>query len=165
MAFNFGLLPVWGLLFIIGVFDAREHRIPNKLILILLFFLSISSLYNGDFNLFNNSLTDSLIAFSLFLFGGLILYFFNFMAAGDVKLLGCIGFLLGTGSLLNFTFWLGSVTVVVGTAYLLLNKQLIANISITSMSSESGERVFKNVSHMPFAPILVISLAMSTYCS
>ncbi len=100
-------LTLWILLIIIGVFDAREYRIPNYLVLILLGFstvhLVLEQSSGSEVSLFPH-FWGFLASFAF----GFVFYLIKVMAAGDVKLIAAIGFILGLSNLLvwakYFTF-------------------------------------------------------------
>ncbi|MGO2161355.1 MAG: A24 family peptidase [Vibrio toranzoniae] len=172
----FETLPFWGLVFLIAVYDVEKHRIPNK-ILILFLFLYLTLMLTNDFTL--NSLFLSLTGSVAFFSMGLFLYFLRAMSAGDVKLLAVIGLYIGWGSLLDVTYYILIASGVIGTFYLLYNRANNSEITVRRYVEEkllfvsgispnvNNESVvhsrYSNKVTMPFAPSVVIGLAMYSY--
>ncbi|EKO3468074.1 prepilin peptidase [Vibrio fluvialis] len=173
-------LSVWSLLFLVGVSDAKEHRIPNKLVLVLLgvSMLQLTVLTISGAQLM--SLGNHISGFALALVVGLILYFPRFIAAGDVKLIAVLGLLVGVSELIDYVFFVGIAIVVIGPMYWLLNRlqqqtfTLMSDHRFTVFSTsialyDSGQRLRNsvlsghNLTYMPLAPILVIAFAMHQY--
>ncbi|MCK6262455.1 prepilin peptidase [Vibrio sp. ZSDE26] len=168
---------IWAGLLIVATTDAREHRIPN----IALFYLLIVTLINQSFSVhplttIGSSLLAGFVMFSV----SLLLHFLRAMAPGDVKLLGIVGVIVGWGQLMNTTFWIAVSTVIVGLLYGAIRlaedpdslQQLFqkytmlfaygknANTSLNVISKNDTK-----VLRMPFAPIVVIGLAMQSFYS
>ncbi len=172
-------LCVWIILFLLGVSDAREYRIPNKGVLVL-FFFSVIALFLKNYSEGGILLLPHIIGFFISFVVGIIFYALGSMAAGDVKLLSVIGFILGVSQLLLFFQYLFFVTVFVGSMYWFLNrlsisKQSHRNSSVigaydfASYISKISHQVKKdfvsrrNITYMPFAPVIIISVAMQQY--
>ncbi|MEZ8124800.1 prepilin peptidase [Vibrio splendidus] len=169
-------LLFWALLIIVSVYDVEKHRIPNK-ILILFLFLYFLSVLNSGFSL--DALVSSLIGAVVLFCSGLILYFLRAMSAGDVKLLGVIGLYIGWGSLLDVSYYILIAAGIIGTLYLLYNRANNSEITVRRYFEEKlmlvsgispdikGEPVvhsrYSNKVTMPFAPSVVIGLAMYSY--
>ncbi|MCC5516231.1 prepilin peptidase [Vibrio splendidus] len=169
-------LLFWALLIIVSVYDVEKHRIPNK-ILILFLFLYFLSVLNSGFSL--DALVTSLIGGVVLFCSGLILYFLRAMSAGDVKLLGVIGLYIGWGSLLDVSYYILIAAGIIGTLYLLYNRANNSEITVRGYFEEKlmlvsgispdikGEPVvhsrYSNKVTMPFAPSVVIGLAMYSY--
>lgn len=169
-------LVFWALLIIVSVYDVEKHRIPNK-ILILFLFLYFLSVLNSGFSL--DALAASLIGALVLFCSGLILYFLRAMSAGDVKLLGVIGLYIGWGSLLDVSYYILIAAGIIGTLYLLYNRANNSEMTVRRYFEEKimlvsgispdikGEPVvhsrYSNKVTMPFAPSVVIGLAMYSY--
>ncbi|HEX4945674.1 MAG TPA: prepilin peptidase [Blastocatellia bacterium] len=107
------LLP---LTLIIFYFDVKNRRIPNKIVLVALVCgLTIKTFEDGWSGL-QSSVAGCLLAFGLML----VLHFFGAMGAGDVKLFGAIGSIIGLGLVLK-TFvvvvMLGAVLAMISMIY------------------------------------------------
>ena len=84
------------LMFLITYYDTRYRRIPNAFVLgTLISGLAANTIYFGWTGL-GNSLTGCLLAFGLMLG----VHFFTGLGAGDVKLFGAIGALIGAQQVL-----------------------------------------------------------------
>jgi prepilin peptidase CpaA len=169
-------LVFWMLLIVVSVFDVKENRIPNKVLIlfILLFFiLSISSGSTWD------SLAISLVGSAVFFVSGLFLYFLRAMSAGDVKFLGVIGLYVGWGNLLDTSYYILIAAGIIATFYLLYNRannesltvrsyfeeklMLVSGVSTNTRNSPNAHSRYSNKVTMPFAPSVVIGLAMYSY--
>ncbi len=178
-------VSVWVVLIIIGVFDAREYRIPNIFVLFLLllcvYFSVVNSINLNDFS----SLEQGALGFVCALATTLPMHLIKVMAAGDVKLVAVLGFAVGYGNLSSFFEFTVYSSLFIGVMYLLLNN--VENFRLDTVSEKEGvksirtpfgfyygllERLYfikhnfahkKNISYMPFAPILVVGLAMYEY--
>lgn len=163
----------WGCLFLIAVHDARDNRIPNYLLLLILF-LSIIQIANQGATLeeFGYLIASGLILFSV----GLTFYFLGAMAPGDVKLLGIIGIIVGWDSLLLASYWILISGGLVGGFYMLErmsteasgSKILLNKSSLFMLYGRSTSKIISLSSHskklrMPFAPVVVIGLALHSY--
>lgn len=100
------------------------------------------------------------------------------MAAGDVKLLGVVGFWLGSAHIYQAIFWIAVSSVVVGLFYALLRvaqapehaKAMLNKYSLLALygSSEMKAACSKKVNQgeryrMPFAPVVVLGIAVYFY--
>ena len=91
------VLLLFPLAILIGYFDVRHRRIPNKIVLpTLICGLSLNTFGHGWSGLLS-SVEGCLLAFGLML----MLYFFGAMGAGDVKLFAAIGSIIGLGLVLK----------------------------------------------------------------
>ncbi|MCX2756983.1 A24 family peptidase [Vibrio sp. Sgm 22] len=166
----------WALLIAVSVYDVEKHRIPNKILTLLLFvyFLSMfDSNYTLDF--FLSSLAGFVVLFGF----GLLLYFMRAMSAGDVKLLGVVGLYLGWGQILDASYFILLASGMIGTFYLLYNYAnsssvsvkgyfqnkliLLGGVSPVENKDDSFHNRYLNKVTMPFAPSVVIGLAMYSY--
>ncbi|PMM03336.1 hypothetical protein BCT63_15160 [Vibrio kanaloae] len=166
----------WALLIAVSVYDVEKHRIPNE-ILIMFMFVYLLSMFNSDytFGVFLMSLAGAVVFFCF----GLLLYFVRAMSAGDVKLLGIVGMYLGWGQLIDASYFILLSAGVIGTFYLLYNFSNSYSLSIkgyfesklimlggVSPVTEKGSVIhsrYSNKATMPFAPSIVIGLAMYSY--
>ncbi|WP_261884820.1 A24 family peptidase [Vibrio pomeroyi] len=169
-------LVFWALLIIVSVYDVEKHRIPNKILILLLSFYFLSVL-NDEFSIDTLfvSLTGAIVLFSV----GLLLYFIKAMSAGDVKLLGVIGLYIGWGSLLDVSYYILIASGMIGILYLFYNRANNSDMTVRKYFEEKlllvsgispnmkGEYVvhsrYSNKVTMPFAPSVVIGLAMYSY--
>ncbi|MCW8334560.1 A24 family peptidase [Vibrio paucivorans] len=166
---------IWLGFVIVAVYDARENRIPNVMLLgILIFSFIFKALSTSPLSL----IMWSLIAGCVFFFAALALYFIRMMAPGDVKLLGVVGFELGWGNLLEATYWIAVFSVVIGLFYALArttdlhhsSRELFSKyFMVFSYGPLAGKAISSTVNNknsklrMPFAPVVVIGLAMQQY--
>ena len=168
-------LLIWIVLVAVAVSDAKEHRIPNVGLLSILCLSFINKAFIiQDFSLVLWSLVAGVTCFIC----ALALYFIKVMAAGDVKLLGVVGFWLGSDHIYSAVFWVAVASVVVGLLYALLrlaqvpdsgraalNKySLLAfyGVSDTKFSQQSGHNQVDKL-RMPFAPVVVLGVAVYFY--
>lgn len=89
--FSLSLLLLLVVTLLITYYDVGHRRIPNKVVLII---LASGLLINTAFNQWHglsSAVLGCLLAFGLML----LLYFFGALGAGDVKLFGAIGSLIG----------------------------------------------------------------------
>jgi prepilin peptidase CpaA len=160
---------IWLILFMIAVTDAREHRIPNVLVLLL---IGTAILYQWHQSPEWLALLHSVGAgVGLFLIG-FIFYLLRAMAPGDVKLLAGVGIFLGWGQLACGGAWIGVSCLFIGGMYLLLShvqqfqpfSQFVAPFKVRSEQSISCDRHQSYGSYrMPFAPVVVIGLALHSF--
>lgn len=168
-------LTFWLILFVIGVFDAREYRIPNALVLLLFGVSVVTSIFQPSSQDWLAHIYGFTAAFSV----GLVFYSFKIMAAGDVKLIGVVGFLLCPNGLLLLAKYIAFSCCFVGAMYWLLNHldeskliraaelkkdyHPIRIISVRTYQLIADLRAGSNLAYMPFAPILILALAMYQY--
>ncbi|MEZ8823564.1 prepilin peptidase [Vibrio amylolyticus] len=166
---------IWAGLLAVATTDARENRIPNLALLYLLIVTLIHHSLSADpLALVGTSLLAGLIMFVI----SLIMHIAGAMAPGDVKLLGVVGFIVGWGQLLSTTFWIAISTVLVGGLYgairfaeepetlqLMAKKYTMifaygkgAKPAVSAITKERSDML-----RMPFAPVVVIGLAMQNY--
>ncbi len=177
---------LFGVLFVLAVYDAREHRIPNIWLLCLLlvalgekFILSTSYDYVVAIK--------DIGAGGLLFLSGLLLYLARAMAPGDVKLLGVYGFVVGWGSVLKASYYLGFAMILVGGLYWAFSFSRVchqplfssAKIYFTSTpirplslylfltqyqgSVKRRTKQEQMADRMPFAPVVVIGYALYRY--
>lgn len=162
---------IWGLLITVGVYDARQHRIPNVLLgLLMLAGVIQTLLLDQTFDLFVGQIGAMLMVFVL----ALMCHIAGWMAPGDVKLLAVIGFLTGFGHLADTFFYIGVSAIFIGVMYGMLNYLLLFKESVSVV----GVRVYlmqpihsrlrressrKPELVMPFAPVVVVGVALAQY--
>ncbi|MEZ9144350.1 prepilin peptidase [Vibrio sp. 10N.286.52.C3] len=166
----------WVLLIAVSVCDVEKHRIPNNM-LILFLFVYFLSMFNRNYTF--DVFLMSLVGFLVFFCFGLLLYFVRAMSAGDVKLLGIVGMYLGWGQLLDASYYILLSAGVIGTFYLLYNFANSSNFTVKDYfenklialggvapvidKSASFHARYSNKVTMPFAPSVVMGLAMYSY--
>ncbi len=169
-------LVFWVLLVMVSVFDVKDNRIPNNVLILFILLYFITSIDSG---LTWGSLGSSLVGATVLFLSGLVLYFLRAMSAGDVKLLGVIGLYIGWGSLLQVSYYILLASGMIGTLYLLYNRannseitvrryfeeklMLVSGISPHLKSEPVAHSRYSNKVTMPFAPSVVIGLAMYSY--
>lgn len=154
---------IWLLLFIIGVFDAREQRIPNIWVLMLLGVAIVTSLGSPV------DISERLYGFSILFVLMLILYLVGGVAAGDVKLAAVIGYILGWDELASYSWAFAFSCVFIGIMYQLL-KRLTAGVLgyqavLVSASFRNMTPMKVNATYMPLAPVMIVALAINSYFS
>lgn len=153
-------ISVWVILLLISFYDLSENRIPNKLLVLLLIF--------GFFYGFQEvGLKEQALGLLLYFSSGLILYFIKVMSAGDVKLLGVIGMIFGASSIVDVGYYILMASGLIGTMYLFLFKVNTlefqgCSLSVNPLNKQIHAR-YKEKITMPFAPSVVIGLAMYSY--
>jgi prepilin peptidase CpaA len=115
----------------------------------------------------------SLASGAVFFLFSLVFYFIKILAPGDVKLLGVVGYWLGWGHFGDVLFWISFSTVVVGCLYLIIYcskqdiplKSLVLNYSsLFSLGKANSSSISIGTDLvMPFAPVVVIGLALNSY--
>jgi len=168
-------LLIWMVLFTVAVSDAKEHRIPNIGLLIILALAFVNKTFSlQDFSLLFWSFIAGLTCFIC----ALVFYFLKVMAAGDVKLLGVVGFWLGVSHIYQAIFWIAISSVVVGLFYALLRlaqapdtgKETLNKYSLLALYGVSEAKVGGSYKieadkrfRMPFAPVVVLGIAVYFY--
>lgn len=165
---------IWFLLIIIAVNDAKEHRIPNYLLLCILVLSIIDkAIITSDYSALLSSFVTGITCF----IGALLLYFLRVMAPGDVKLLGVVGFWVGNEHMLGAVYWIAVSSVIVGLFYAVLRladspeqyKTIISKCSMIAKFGSNGTELFQTPKkavkryQMPFAPVVAIGLALNFY--
>ncbi|WP_277870273.1 prepilin peptidase [Vibrio breoganii] len=167
------------LFFLIAVYDLREHRIPNKLLLLIIGTRVFELLLGLDVSL----VLSSLLAGSLLFAFGLVLFALRAMSPGDVKLMFVVGFstaITNIGSLLYWIIVSGGIVSVFCLFYAQARKyekvsflsrvrndwnrlrtrqvDKAKSISLVARTTRYGDKLV-----MPFAPSIVIGMAMFYY--
>lgn len=174
-------LFIWAVLVNIAVSDAKTHRIPNKLLALLLMLMCLSTLIQTHQLALGAVFLDKGAAFGIAFTFSLGLYLIRVMAPGDVKLIAVLGFFLGTEQLVSYFFYVCVSTAFVGSMYWLLNRlnlatraelnmdavelvgYMVLSMQLRRQASVKKITVEKALTYMPFAPILVIGLALHQY--
>ncbi|MGI2882004.1 prepilin peptidase [Vibrio furnissii] len=169
-------LIIWTMLFVIGVYDARQHRIPNYLLALLMLAGAIQTvLIDQAFGLFVGQIGAMLMVFVL----ALLCHMAGWMAPGDVKLLAVVGFLTGFVHLADTFFYIGISAIFIGVMYgvlnyLLIHKEVVSIGGIwsqvhlsgplrTKLNRESLKRPKGSDLVMPLAPVIVVGVALAQY--
>ncbi|MGR6833174.1 prepilin peptidase [Aliivibrio wodanis] len=169
IAFN---LSIWSILFMVGVKDAEKHRIPNKLLFILIFLIVIEwAVINPSLVILQEKLLGGVVMFAI----GLLLFFLKAMAPGDVKLLAVVGFLVGLPQLQSVGYWVIISAGIVGVFYAFyysiespqFGNRVKKNTNKLTIQQEALMLATRNTvmkkTVMPFAPAVVIGLALHQY--
>ncbi|MGF1719974.1 prepilin peptidase [Vibrio kyushuensis] len=166
---------IWAGLLFVGTTDARENRIPNLGLLYLLTITLISLSFSVDPLI---TIGSSLLAGVVMFLGSLFMYMVRAMAPGDVKLLGVVGVIVGWGQLMNATFWIAISSVMIGGLYGAIRmaedpasfQQLLQKYTMIFAYGKSAKASAIVISkdnaqmlRMPFAPVVVIGLAMHSF--
>lgn len=161
----------WSLWVLIGTFDARENRIPNQLVLLLII-ASLTQHWAQTHDL-GNVLAAAGCGAVVFA-GALVLHLLKMMAPGDVKLMAAFGCFVGWVSIGSALYWVCVATVIVGCFYW-VQKQVFnltqqqSDVSLaqhvigSAVVSASLKGLNKKKALMPFAPVVVIGLALHNY--
>lgn len=162
-------LLMWSLLIAVSVSDLKEHRIPNKLVLMLVA-LSVFAMLSGQLSVY-----DSLKGGAALFTGSLVLYLIGAMAAGDVKLLGAVGLFSGWQDLGVLIYYILIAGGVIAVFYLALDvanrpsRYKLSNISPSNLilltNKHSRQTVKYKPLRMPFGPTVVIGMALANYYS
>ncbi|MHC6528238.1 A24 family peptidase [Vibrio proteolyticus] len=153
---------IWSLLVAVGVSDAQKHRIPNNLVLTLLLVVIVSIAIDPA-----GQIIDHLIGFLVAFAVCLLLYITRVMAAGDVKLLAVVGLWVGVSQLADTAIWIVLAGGMVGVFYLALflaesRGTLYQNVvGYVYQKATPGSQKTRLV--IPFAPVIVIGLALQSY--
>lgn len=175
------IISIWVLLLIIGVSDAREYRIPNYLILLLLAIGILFTVLGSPDDQYLSALAPRLLGLFVGFIIGLVFYVKKIMAAGDVKLLAVMVFFVGYGELIEFVKYVSFACCFIGVMYLLNNRLVIKRElsthdieepKIHMLSGSFLRQLYKfkcsltsnqELTYMPLAPVLIIGLAMYQY--
>lgn len=159
---------IWSLLVLIAVSDAKSLRIPNKYLIVVLGLSTLDKLYHVEAL---DNILWSVISASAYFSIALVLFFCRIMAPGDVKLLGVVGYWLGWGSLLDSYYWISIASGVVGIFYLVAfyseqgvsMKAMLTNYATLITLNKQSSVTAGTKLVMPFAPVIVIGLALASY--
>lgn len=161
----------WSTLLIIAVMDARENKIPNRWVgYLLLAFLLEGSVQHFTIEQWLDHTQAGFTMFAVCLG----LYFCGAMAAGDVKLLGVVGLLIGWNGLWPFTQALLMFGAVFSVFYWLSGfaSKTQSNRSLKLLTQQAymrityGQKMQAGVitkTYVPFAPAIVCALAWYHY--
>lgn len=165
-------LSIWSILLMIGIKDAEKHRIPNKLLFILIFLIVIEWVaITPSIVVLQEKALGFVVMFAI----GLLLFFLKAMAPGDVKLLAVVGFLVGLPQLQSVGYWIIISSGIVGVFYALyysiesprFGDKVKKNANKLSVQQEALMLATRNTvmkkTVMPFAPAVVIGLALHQY--
>ncbi|PMO51302.1 hypothetical protein BCT07_06320 [Vibrio breoganii] len=158
----------WIILCIISIYDLKENRIPNKLLVIAILLKSVVLATSSSLN-YIDSILSGLVLFTL----GFIFFILRAMSPGDVKLLGTIGYLTGItqfGSLLFYLTMAGGLVAVfclfdaISQGYKPKSlKQKADELALTKELGKIPHSRYEQKLVMPFAPSVVIGLALFYY--
>jgi prepilin peptidase CpaA len=163
-------LTIWILLCLIAFSDAQYFRIPNIYLATILVISTVLKLYTPNpFDVILWSLASGMT----FFFISLVFYFIRAFAPGDVKLLGVVGYWLGWRDFGDVLFWISISTVSIGCLYL-INYCIKRDLSIKALvlsyysvfsvgKANSSPLLIGSELVMPFAPIVVVGLALNSY--
>lgn len=166
------LIATWSILFIIGIKDAEKHRIPNKLLFILILLVIIEWVaMNPSLAILQEKALGGILMFAI----GLLLFCLKAMAPGDVKLLAVVGFLVGLPQLQSVGYWIIISAGLVGVFYAFyysiesprFGNRSKKNTNKLTIQQEALMLATRNTvmkkTVMPFAPAVVIGLALHQY--
>ncbi|MEZ8967674.1 prepilin peptidase [Vibrio breoganii] len=176
------LLIYWLLFFLVALSDIKEHKIPNKLLLIAIGVRFGDILLELDSSVLISSLTSGVLLFS----AGFALFLLRAMSPGDVKLLFVVGFCTNVQKVMVLGYWIILSGGIVATIYFFYQRALSpTNDSIIEQFKSKIKEIFYFVltakmkksstteKHlpsrygdklvMPFAPSIVIGMAMFYY--
>lgn len=114
-----------GLVLVAVIFDIKERRIPNQVIIIGLLAAFLNHLLRGDY-------TGLILSLQGLAFGtGLLLipYLLGGFGAGDVKLLGMIGALKGAAFVFNTFLWMAVIGGIIAVIILVRRHLFIETVT------------------------------------
>ncbi|PMG37206.1 hypothetical protein BCS96_02305 [Vibrio breoganii] len=173
------LLLYWPFFLSIAITDLRENRIPNALLLSLICVRATELIWHMDLSFGLESLISGLALFGI----GLILFLIRAMSPGDVKLLFVVGFVTGVSDIGNLLYWI-LISGGLVASFCLFNERArsydnsplfsrvtsILNLRSTNQINKKEQVPKKAASTrygdklvMPFAPSIVIGMAMFYY--
>nr|WP_279342440.1 prepilin peptidase [Vibrio vulnificus] len=159
---------------VVAVYDARDNRIPNAWLLPLTLLACLHWVAKGDFSQLFLAIGAGVIYFS----SGLVLFFLRAMSPGDVKLLGVVGVVIGWDAMGTVAYWVTLSAGLVALFFMMLHyaqypdslQKLVGRYSFQAMSGQvpllsvyPSEVVVQGKLTMPFAPAVVIGLALFHY--
>ncbi|HAS8346709.1 TPA: prepilin peptidase [Vibrio vulnificus] len=165
---------IWFCLLVVAVYDARDNRIPNAWLLPLTLLACLHWVTKGDFSQLFLAIGAGVIYFS----SGLVLFFLRAMSPGDVKLLGVVGVVIGWDTMGTVAYWITLSAGLVALFFMMLHyaqypdslQKLVGRYSFQAMSGQvpllsvyPSEVVVQGKLTMPFAPAVVIGLALFHY--
>ncbi|HAT8485198.1 TPA: prepilin peptidase [Vibrio vulnificus] len=165
---------IWFCLLVVAVYDARDNRIPNAWLLPLTLLACLHWAAKGDFSQLFLAIGAGVIYFS----SGLVLFFLRAMSPGDVKLLGVVGVVIGWDAMGAVAYWVTLSAGLVALFFMMLHyaqypdslQKLVGRYSFQAMSGQvpllsvyPSEVVVQGKLTMPFAPAVVIGLALFHY--
>ncbi|HAS6187558.1 prepilin peptidase [Vibrio vulnificus] len=165
---------IWFCLLVVAVYDARDNRIPNAWLLPLTLLACLHWVAKGDFSQLFLAIGAGVIYFS----SGLVLFFLRAMSPGDVKLLGVVGVVIGWDAMGTVAYWVTLSAGLVALFFMMLHyaqypdslQKLVGRYSFQAMSGQvpllsvyPSEVVVQGKLTMPFAPAVVIGLALFHY--
>nr|WP_217909303.1 prepilin peptidase [Vibrio vulnificus] len=165
---------IWFCLLVVAVYDARDNRIPNAWLLPLTLLACLHWVAKGDFSQLFLAIGAGVIYFS----SGLVLFFLRAMSPGDVKLLGVVGVVIGWDAMGTVAYWITLSAGLVALFFMMLHyaqypdslQKLVGRYSFQAMSGQvpllsvyPSEVVVQGKLTMPFAPAVVIGLALFHY--
>lgn len=165
-------IAIWSVLFLIGIKDVEKHRIPNKLLFILILLVIIEWVaMNPSLAILQEKALGGILMFAI----GLLLFCLKAMAPGDVKLLAVVGFLVGLPQLQSVGYWIIISAGLVGVFYAFyysiesprFGNRSKKNTNKLTIQQEALMLATRNTvmkkTVMPFAPAVVIGLALHQY--
>ncbi|EPU2896119.1 prepilin peptidase [Vibrio vulnificus] len=165
---------IWFCLLVVAVYDARDNRIPNAWLFPLTLLACLHWVAKGDFSQLFLAIGAGVIYFS----SGLVLFFLRAMSPGDVKLLGVVGVVIGWDAMGAVAYWVTLSAGLVALFFMMLHyaqypdslQKLVGRYSFQAMSGQvpllsvyPSEVVVQGKLTMPFAPAVVIGLALFHY--
>ncbi|UPR48054.1 prepilin peptidase [Vibrio cyclitrophicus] len=153
-------LCVWLVMFFISFYDLSENRIPNNLLIILI-------IVGFSYGFQQVGVKEQILGVVIYFSGGLLLYFLKVMSAGDAKLLGVLGGIFGASAIIDVGYYIIISCGLIGLMYLFLYKVNSlglqgGTLNLNPTNNQVNTR-YKEKITMPFAPSVVIGLAMYSY--
>ncbi|MBY6196594.1 prepilin peptidase [Vibrio hangzhouensis] len=165
------IVAIWTLLSILVVYDLRENRIPNNVILLLLVIVMSHTAYvsGGLFSIPVSHYTGFLLGFSI----GFTLYLLKVLAAGDVKLIAVLSFNVGVESVPEFYLVIcllgGFLSLFYVAREIASSNKDFAALARTYVVSniygriQKGRHIDTIVFRIPFAPAIVLGYLALPY--